>query len=239
MNKLERGTVFVAFLGAVLMMAWAIYQVDIIHTTTEAQIMQLEFELAQTRASAQINTEYTSIVRALIASRDDVLRVNPSANVLNEKEIIDVALVIHEQVQVHRDIGLSASIVLAIMARETHFDPRAKSAANAQGIMQVTRFTAQPYLKELNRQWQDGILFDAVLGTRIGINYLTDLHRIYMDEGLETKDDWKLTLHSYFWGPTNTNLLLSAKGERPQVPSLEYSVGVIRLQLEYQQDGIF
>lgn len=208
-------------------------------STLEARLLELQFELAKTQASAQINVEYTSIVKALIASRDDVRKVNPSANVLNEQEIIDVALAIHEQVIVHRDIGLNASIVLAVMSRETNFDPTAQSEANAYGLMQVTRFTAQPYLKELNQQWQDDILFDAVLCTRIGIDYLTDLHSIYMDEGLETKDDWKLTLHSYFWGPTNTSLLLSAKGSRPQVPSLEYSVGIIELQRGFQQDGLF
>ena len=105
--------------------------------------------------------------------------------------------------------------------------------------MQLIRGTAEPYLRGLQRQWEDDILFDAALCTRIGIEHLVYLHRMYMDEGLETRDDWKLTLHSYFWGPMNTNLLLSAKGERPRVPSLEYSVGVLELQKGFQEEGIF
>lgn len=199
-------------------------------------IENLEYELAAVRqqtealqASVRVDQQYLVVVDVLVAK---------GSAYLSPQQIPKIATMVVELATLYRDDGLTSSLILAVMERESGFRPDAVSGRGAVGIMQVIHETAEPHLQALGETWSVELMQDPELSIGVGVMELMRLHRIYMDEGLERRDEWHLTLTSYFWGPTNTRRLLESKGRKIKVPSLEYSVGVRELQNKLKLMGV-
>lgn len=141
------------------------------------------------------------------------------------EDMIECSRIIFEQSILNEDIGLKPAVVFAVIEQESNFNPQAISEKSAYGIMQIIRMTATPYLRDMGLEWSKNIILDPVVNTRIGINHLIDLHKMWMSEGLEKRNEWHLTYHAYFWGEPNTRLLLTAK-IRTNVPGFKYPAEV-------------
>lgn len=135
---------------------------------------------------------------------------------LTEDEITAVAAVVSEESSAR---GLEPSLVLAVMAVESEFDPFAVSSAGAMGLMQLLPSTAAELARRLDLPW-DGpaSLFDPVLNTRLGIAYLHELVRRF--------GDVEIALAAYNWGPGHVSRQLGGGGPLP--------VGYTRRVLERQ-----
>lgn len=127
-----------------------------------------------------------------------------------------------------RATGVDALLVLAVIERESTYDPAARGPFGGLGLMQVKPGTAAAVADE-NALPYDGRdhLFDALANVRLGTHYLAEMK--------EQWGDWERALTAYNMGPTRLRQLLNA-GKRP---SQRYARAVVKRweELQSQLDG--
>lgn len=208
----------------------AITAQDQIIAQLRIRLESVEGRADQALAAVDLDSQYAEIVRVVALKSDGAL---------TPIQVVDVAQVIQEQSILYQADGISPSLILALIERESSFNPRAESPMKASGLIQVIESTALIHLSQFGYTAWEHVRFDPVINIQVGVAELVRLRRGYITEGVETiGDTWTYTLHSYRWGPRNTRLLMNAKESRVAVPSLEYSVGVRELQLAYQSGGL-
>ena len=162
-------------------------------------------------------------------------------------DIPNVAYKVFELEQRYKDDGLEASLLLGIIETESDFDPRATSTYKdasgnvkplAYGIMQVVRSTASPYLQKLGHTWSPEIMYEPTIALEVGTTHLVELHRQYMDEGLEFTHEWNWSIMSYFWGerPIKDAMNLPSSARR-ETPAFGYWNRVREAQLRWKAKG--
>ena len=110
---------------------------------------------------------------------------------LGRAEIENVARTIEAEC---RRAGLRRDLVLAVMRTESGFYNWARSRAGALGLMQIMPATGEMLARQLKIEWAGPeTLFDPVVNVRLGVAYLTDLHRRF--------GTWHRALAAYNWGP--------------------------------------
>ncbi len=72
-------------------------------------------------------------------------------------------------------LKVSRALALAIARRESEFDPRARSSANARGLMQVLPETAERMAKDLGVEYQLSKLYEPAFNTQVGAAYLAKM----------------------------------------------------------------
>lgn len=72
-------------------------------------------------------------------------------------------------------LAVSRALALAISRRESEFDPAARSAADARGLMQVLPSTAKLVAPRVGLVYDGGSLNDPAYNVRIGTGYLAQL----------------------------------------------------------------
>ena len=78
--------------------------------------------------------------------------------------------------------GLEPSLLAAVVYSESKFDPNAKSAAGAIGLMQLLPETAQGIADHTGGgNWKASDLYDPELNVRYGAWYLARMQRKYRD----------------------------------------------------------
>lgn len=195
----------------------------------QARLDEVEGRADQAMAAIDLDAQYAELVR-VVAER---------ATGLTPLQVVDVAKVIQEQSILYHADGITPSLILALIERESTFDPNAFSEQQASGLMQVIESTALIHLHKFGYDDWEHVRFDPAINIKVGVAELVRLRRGYIEEGLESSTGmWTYTLHSYRWGPMNTRLLINARESRVEVPSLEYSVGVRELQMTYQTGGL-
>ena len=183
----------------------------------EVRVLSLEKQYPQV-------AKYFQVVRALS---------DRAGAWLTAREIVEVSRVILEQCSLYADLGLTPSLIFAVIERESGFNPRAVSQADAYGLMQVLLPTAEQHLKELGYAVDYELLLDPVINVRVGIAELVRLRKYWLSEGV---DSWLVTLTSYYWGVRATHFLLTKKSS--VVPSLEYGRGVLSLSDKWKESGL-
>ena len=154
---------------------------------------------------------------------------------LTTLEVVEVAKVIINYCVLYDNIGLTPSLVMGIMERESGFNPKAVSKARARGLMQVIQFTFEFHLRELNYgQYSHDLAFNPIINVEVGIRHLIYLRKYWLAEG---KEDWVYAIMSYFWGTKNVWQLIETKG-RAELPSLEYGTGVLELAEKWKKRGV-
>lgn len=127
---------------------------------------------------------------------------------------------------------IPASLTLAIIEKESTFDPGATSPQGALGLMQVLPATALPYLREIAPK-QIGVaeaLRCPETNVRIGLAYLNDLHTSMMEGPTFT-----YSLTAYNAGELNARALRNHTA-LPQI-SLTYASNILRLQQQIRPQG--
>ena len=225
------------FLGTIIVLFGTVYFIEKDRQATDetinmlqAQVDTLKARTNQALAAVDLDAQYAEIVKAVAAK---------AGSSLTPVQVVDVAQAIQESSVLYKDDGITPSLLLALIERESMFNPTAVSPMQASGLMQVIESTALIHLARLGYTEWEYVRFIPSVNIRVGVGELVRLRRGYIAEGVETPgDSWTYTLHSYRWGPRNTRLLMNSREKRVEVPSLEYSVGVRELQLAYQQGGL-
>lgn len=150
-------------------------------------------------------------------------------------QIVEMARIILSYCQLEQSVGLTPPLVLAVMERESGFNPSAVSSSKAYGIMQVLPSTAASHLKEMgySNPTKD-LLLNPIICTEVGLRVLIGLRKYWMAEGV---DSWLITVSSYYWGTTVTWRLFLEK-DKALLPSLEYGKGVIGLMKKWKEAGL-
>lgn len=108
--------------------------------------------------------------------------------------------------QASKKYGVHPSLIAAVMKTESGFDPDAKSAKGAQGVMQLMPGTAKEMLVDNP--------FDLGQNIEGGARYLSILLKKY-------KGNTGHALMAYNWGPGNTDKYLAGKAKPPK-ETVEY-----------------
>ena len=198
--------------------------------TIVEELVDVRLQVTAVQAAVRVDQQYLAVIEVLAAKASDSL---------TPQQIPEIANLVAGLAILYRDDGLTSSLVLAVMERESNFRPDAISRSGAVGIMQIIPETAELHLTALGEFWSVELMQQPQMNISVGVMELMRLHRIYMVEGLEAKDEWHITLTAYFWGPTNARRLISAKGEKVKVPSLEYAMGVREFQNIIRSQGVF
>lgn len=114
--------------------------------------------------------------------------------------------------QMHHDSGVTPSLILGFMEVESGYRHRAISSGKAYGLMQVLRSTATPYLQQRGLQWSTETILDPVVNIDVGVQHLVELHRCYMNERLESENDFTFSALSYTYGQQAVRDALHDKG---------------------------
>jgi soluble lytic murein transglycosylase len=123
-------------------------------------------------------------------------------------------------VELEREHDISALLLVALIERESRFDPLAKGPRGSLGLMQVRPFVGRDVAGRIGLPWRgEQTLFDPVANVRIGTAYLAEL--------LDRFGSQELALAAYNIGPTRLARRL-ARGE------VRNPAFVSRVMLEYQ-----
>jgi len=95
--------------------------------------------------------------------------------------------------------GLEPALVLSVIRQESHFNPQARSPADALGLMQIIPRTGRLLAKDLKMDTYD--LFDPECSIKFGMKYLGDQLRAF--------DCLPLALAAYNGGPVNVTKWLN------------------------------
>jgi len=154
---------------------------------------------------------------------------------LSAYEITEIAKIIIEQCHLNSDIGLTPALILAIIERESNFDPDVVSYAHAYGLMQIIETTWAIHADEAGYgHFTKEIALDPIVNVQIGVKELIRLRKYWLENEV---DSWMITVNSYFWGTTNVWTMLNSK-KRGNLPSLEYGKGIIDLAKKWRERGV-
>lgn len=153
-------------------------------------------------------------------------------------EAVEVAKEIVIQCQLNDDIGLTPAIVLALIERESGFQVDAISKMKAYGLTQCIYTTFEYHLPTLGYGLPTReLMFDPIVNVQVGMAELIRLKRLWLAEGVESRDDWKITFYSYYAGERWTRLLLTTL-KKSKFPGLEYGVGTTKLVQQWRERGV-
>lgn len=157
---------------------------------------------------------------------------------LTAYEIVEISKIIIVQCEVHGDLGLTPSIIMAVIQRESNFNPNVISKAGAYGLTQCLHSTFANHSSRLGygKPTKD-LMLDAIINVEVGIQELVRLKKIWLTEGIETRNDWKITFYSYYAGERWARLILTTL-KKDKFPGLEYSTGTTQLVQEWRERGL-
>ena len=225
MKKHERLMIFLSFVlftfvllsGVVVL----VQQNNVLKEENKEQQLQIELNAKQIPDIAK----FVNLVERLSEVSKDKL---------TPEEVVNVAEIIYKECAAHKDIGLTPDIILGLIERESNFNPDAISSAKAYGLMQIIEDTW--LIHDVYDDWEftPEMATMPEINVRVGIAELVRLRYYWIREG---QDNWMVPLTSYFWGITNTWVLLTSK-TRDMLPSLEYGKGVLDLAIKWKERGI-
>jgi len=151
-------------------------------------------------------------------------------------EVVEISRIIIEQCAIHSDVGLTPDKIMAVMERESAFNPRAISKARAYGLMQVIQSTFLIHSPDLGygKSFSRELALDPLVNIQVGIRELVRLRKFWLSEDV---DSWLVVYTSFFWGERNAWALLLSK-KRARLPSLEYSKGINDLAKKWRGRGL-
>ena len=105
------------------------------------------------------------------------------------------------------------ALILSVIRQESLFNSKAKSPANAMGLMQLLPGTAKKMAKKIHLPYYNSkLIYDPVYNITLGSTYLTTMLRYY-------NNSYLLTIASYNAGPGNVNKWIKKYGDPRQMPS--------------------
>lgn len=181
---------------------------------------------------------------------DDFMLLEKIENILREKavdkmtgdEIMDVARVVLRFHQRYGDnIGLTASRILAMMDKESKFNPRAKSPAGALGLVQIMPYNFPRLLKDyyhlegLSKKQLEELIYKPDVNLTCGLRYLMELQTGYVSDGKASENDYTMSHTRYCWSHESVEALDKSMSKNEPKASLNYANDIKQLMQEYKE----
>jgi len=149
-----------------------------------------------------------------------------SENNLNIKEYTIMAGAIFDYSE---EYDVPISLVMAVMKRESNFNPKALSSAGARGLMQIMLPTAQDISPEIGRRHYN--LYSIKNNIQFGTWYLWKM--------LDRFDgDVELAIRGYNCGPTCVEKVTSGIWLKYPEETIYYHEAVMRYKKEFEEMGL-
>ena len=113
---------------------------------------------------------------------------------------VDVANAILQQ---SRELDIPVSLILAVMKKESAFNPYAVSSRNALGLMQIHPVTWKEYAEKLNLDGPPSSAFDPVTNVVVATHVIKDLYDFYKKTAASESELWESVLSAYYAGRTS------------------------------------
>ncbi len=113
---------------------------------------------------------------------------------------VDIAEVVVTQ---SKDLDIPISLILAVMKKESRFNPTAVSSQSALGLMQVHPITWNEYAAKLKLNVSAYAVFDPVTNVIVATNIIKDLCDHYRKTARSESDLWESVLSAYYAGRTS------------------------------------
>lgn len=113
---------------------------------------------------------------------------------------VDVANAILQQ---SRELEIPVSLILAVMKKESAFNPYAVSSRNALGLMQIHPVTWKEYAQKLRINGPPSEAFDPVVNVIVATHIIKDLYVFYRKTASSESELWESVLSAYYAGRTS------------------------------------
>lgn len=155
-----------------------------------------------------------------------------------------IPLVLREVERVEKEYGMKIDphLALAVIKRESKFNPYARGRAGERGLMQIMPETASQISGEL--EVKDYDLFDRATNIRFGVYWLSRMH---MYEGVD--NPWAYRLAEYNAGRARVRQWMEKSGDPKKAEQFIKAIGIqstrayVRDVLlsadEYRRAGVF
>ena len=153
--------------------------------------------------------EIAGMITELTLSSGNTHSALKGAEYIGSKLLLPSSLYPQRYLAVHDD---HKEIMLSMIRQESKFDKKAKSRANALGLMQLLPSTAMELARDLQIEYQESSLLDPEYNIMLGRHYLTKLLKTY-------NNSLVLALAAYNAGPGNVNLWLKNLGDPRKLKS--------------------
>lgn len=168
------------------------YQSDLINNMVDVQ-NNLVIEI-----KSLINEDYFEnyIMTTKIKSDDEIIQsmISISNNSISEEKAKSIMYLIKEYSEIY---DFNVTTILGLMAQESHYISKAKSKANAKGLMQVTPIALKDYNRYHNTSYIESDLYDDRINIMIGC-WTLNRQKKYIDS-----DNIDECIISYNSGSTN------------------------------------
>jgi soluble lytic murein transglycosylase-like protein len=113
---------------------------------------------------------------------------------------VDIADAIIQQ---SRKLEIPVSLILAVMKKESAFNPYAVSSRNALGLMQIHPVTWKEYAEKLRLNGPPSSAFDPVTNVVVATHVIKDLYDFYRKTAASESELWESVLSAYYAGRTS------------------------------------
>lgn len=148
---------------------------------------------------------------------------------------VQLAKIIYDMSQLKQ---VPISIICGLAEVESQWTPDIVSPAGAQGLIQVMPIYARPYLREKGLNYKPDIFKDPVINVMVGISMLRDFQDEHVERGRTDGSNWTFALHTYLWGPSNSNQIFGKTDQRVNVPNMAYPQRVLDAAKKYKDMGL-
>lgn len=128
-----------------------------------------------------------------------------------------------------RTLDIPVSLILAVMKKESAFNPYAVSSRNALGLMQIHPVTWKEYAEKLKLNGSPSAAFDPVTNVVVATHIIKELYDSYKKTALSESDLWESVLSAYYAGRTS----LAQTGFQPS--HRKYVADVNRYKREFEK----
>ncbi len=226
-ENIQFAVIVIAFIAAVVMATVAIHETK----TLKVQLKEAQIQIEAMHSTVGEQAGYISVLNTLIGK----LKEYGQFDKYTPEQITGLATMVLEQSALYSDAGVTPSLIMAVMEKESGFNPLAVSSVRAVGLMQVRRAAAQTTLDRMGYTYSVALMQDPILSTKVGTEYLVWLHRLFMSEGVEKASDWTYSLMAYNNGPTVAFAFVAGDDI---IVNGAYAADVVQLRNNYEGRGM-
>jgi soluble lytic murein transglycosylase-like protein len=195
----------------------------------------VENSFSSVREDVEISNKKISVLDRSIDSKGkrlaNIKRVREviSSTTSESVPILELTSMAASVVDYSEEYDIPIPLVLAVIKRESNFNKKAVSKANAQGLMQLLPETAAEVANDVNKRHYS--LFNIKNNIQFGTFYLRKMLDTFNGEE-------ELAIRAYNCGPTYVERVNAGEYKKYPEETVEYLKSVLRWKSVYENEGL-